>query len=249
METAVITALISAAVAIVSAGFSAWKAHTARRDAAAIEIAKRNEERLHQKRQLTDRYREPLVSAAYDLQSRCYNIVEQGMVERFMLHGTEAEREYAVKSTAFVFCEYLCWTEIIRREINAIDLSEENSTRKLRELQMSVRDILLTDSIRGPFRIFAADQRGIGERMIDDDGKPIGYAAFSDRVSSDPPDPVLTSVVRHAERLASELPLAAPRLLLLQNLLINMLDYLDPDHLRYPGNREKIGGTDEGAGH
>jgi hypothetical protein len=243
METPLIIAIISAGVAIFSAFFSAWAAAKARRQTAAFQVALREEERRHARGQIADKYREPLVTAAYDLQGRCFNIAEQGLIAVYLDNGTPEQRRYVVNSTAYVFAEYLCWTEIIRREVQVIDFEEEDRTRKLTGLLMSIRQVLLNDRTRGPFWIFSADQRGIGERMIGQDGRPIGYSTFCDLVDGDDGDRVLKRLCHDALRLGDELGAAMPRLVAMQHLLIDLIDFLDPAHVRYPAHlRKKIGG-------
>ena len=62
------------------------------------------------------RYREPLVYAAFNLQTRLYNIGCQDFLEKFVVHGAQDEVEYARYNTAYLFGQYLCWAEILRRE-------------------------------------------------------------------------------------------------------------------------------------
>jgi hypothetical protein len=43
------------------------------------------------------RYREPLVHAAFNLQTRLYNIGHQGFLDKFVVHGEPDEVEYAIQ--------------------------------------------------------------------------------------------------------------------------------------------------------
>ena len=61
--------------------------------------------------------RDPLLWAAFDLQSRIFNIVDQFFLRAYFLHGSEEERAYAKRSTVFVFAQYLAWMEIVRRRV------------------------------------------------------------------------------------------------------------------------------------
>jgi AAA ATPase-like protein len=65
--------------------------------------------------QVMSRYREPLLRAAFHLQSRVYNIVEQAFLLRYLQRGSPAEQEYACRNTMFVLAEYLGWVEMLRR--------------------------------------------------------------------------------------------------------------------------------------
>src|SRR3974390_2543604 len=61
-------------------------------------------------------YRVPLVHAAFNLQSRLYNIGRQDFLGLFLTGGARAEGEYARLNTAYLIGQYLCWAEILRRE-------------------------------------------------------------------------------------------------------------------------------------
>ena len=68
------------------------------------------------------RYREPLLRAASDLQSRIYDIVGQKFLACHLQQGGPADQEYACRNTMFVFAEYLGWVEILRRGVQFLDL-------------------------------------------------------------------------------------------------------------------------------
>src|SRR5882724_957093 len=69
------------------------------------------------------RYRDAMLWAAFDLQSRIYNILygyeldrlpaRKGFLTGFLLEGTERQANYARRSTAFLFAEYFGWVEIL----------------------------------------------------------------------------------------------------------------------------------------
>jgi hypothetical protein len=68
-------------------------------------------------------YRDPLLRSAYDLQSRIYNIYRTG--------GFRGGRdpEYFRLNTLFLIAELLGWLEIIRREVQFLDLSAVQATK------------------------------------------------------------------------------------------------------------------------
>ena len=67
-------------------------------------------------RELVRAYRNPLLRAAYDLQSRIWNV-----------HGGfrgrgDTEQDYVVTNTLYVLAEFFGWLEIVRRELQFLDL-------------------------------------------------------------------------------------------------------------------------------
>ena len=66
--------------------------------------------------ELMARYRDPLMQAAFDLQSRIYNVVEQGFLQTHYCNGTDSTKEYARENTLYVLADYLGWVEILRRQ-------------------------------------------------------------------------------------------------------------------------------------
>ena len=66
--------------------------------------------------EVVGRYREPLLSAAFELQSRIYNFVLRGFAG-YLRSGDDDEKRYAVNSTLFVIAQYLAWTEALRRGV------------------------------------------------------------------------------------------------------------------------------------
>ena len=123
--------------------------------------------------ELMDRYREPLLQAAYDLQSRIYNIVDQGFLATHDLRGTEATKEYARENTLYVLADYLGWIEILRREVRFLELGDEAANRAWTGSLTAVRNTLLSDALPAvlpPVQGAAARDR----RDHDAVGDPVG---------------------------------------------------------------------------
>ena len=57
------------------------------------------------------RYREPLAAAAFDLQSRLYNILRLDFFGRF--GGAHVRSEEALRTTLFRLAQYFGWTKIL----------------------------------------------------------------------------------------------------------------------------------------
>src|SRR5215218_3638040 len=88
------------------------------------------------------RYREPLAAAAFDLQSRLYNILRKEFLERF---GTGPLADEAMWTTLFRMAQYFGWTEILRRDIQFLSFPEDDETRRVAHLQAEIARCFLDD--------------------------------------------------------------------------------------------------------
>jgi hypothetical protein len=115
------------------------------------------------------RYREPLLRAAFDLQSRIYNIVKQNFLIRYLQRGNPVEQDYACRNTMFVLAEYLGWIEILRRGVQFLDLGDVERNRSLVDRVEAITTVLLADRPYpdATFQVFRGQQRAIGELMMD----------------------------------------------------------------------------------
>lgn len=239
MNTELKVALIAGAVAIASAGIAIWGQFKSAHLAAELNRLQVEEQDRIESEKTLARYREPLARAAYDLQSRIYNILEQGLISVYLDRGSERERTYVADNTAFLVAQYFAWTEIIRRDIQYINLGEDAQTRELVRLQDAIYGVFQTDAYPPGFRVFAGEQRAIGERMIREGARGpecIGYATFLDSVAGSPP-PLIAALREDVKGLSDNLPAARPRLVALQNALIDLLAFLDPEFVRFPEER------------
>ena len=202
------------------------------------------EAQLHERRALIDRklsaedvltqFREPLAAAAFDLQSRCYNIAKLDFFGKF---GPSHDRfEEARTTTIFRFAQYFGWTEILRRDIQFLSFPEDEDTRSVARLQSEITGRLASSSMDEPLMIWADEQRAIGERMIvEEHGKVLcmGYARFRDEF-----DARFRPVCGHMIEDVAD-PAAVPRLIETQRLLCRLVATLDPDNMRY--SKEQLG--------
>ena len=140
--------------------------------------------------------------AAYDLQSRIFNIVagpdndhpQRGrFLEVYLGGGDERTRNYAIKNTLYLIAQYFAWTELVRWDIQFIDLGVDEETRRLTWLQDNIYSPWQSDNYTPLLRIFAGEQRAIGERLIREGTRGpecMGYAAFLNFYKANP-DPLL----------------------------------------------------------
>jgi hypothetical protein len=239
MRTELIVAIISAAVALASAAFTLWGQVRTTRLAAELESLRLAEQRRFEAERTAARYREPLARAAYDLQSRLYNILRQNLLGVYLDKGDERERSYVVDNTTFLVAQYFAWTEIVRRDIQYIDLGRDEQTRRLARLQDDIYSVFQTDRYSRLFRVFAGEQRAIGERMIREGPRGldcIGYATFLDQAAKRN-DRLIEGLRTDVRALSAHLPGARPRLVALQHALIDLLAFLDPDFVRFSRER------------
>jgi hypothetical protein len=198
--------------------------------------------------------RDPLLRAAFDLQSRLYNIVARDFLSTYLTSDREDERQYALMSTLWLVGQYLGWVEILRREVQYLDLGSRSHNRQLQLHLNSVSAALASDSRRqdGRFIAFRADQRAIGEYMVTardlggDVRRPdcLGYseflAKFRETLDRDAEDAATQPVLAWARRFERDLrsvrddPGSATRLVGVQRRLIDLVDLLDADRVRYP---------------
>lgn len=238
MSVELIVALVSGALAMFATAISVLGTGRMAQVLAA-------QERRYKAEQEESKYREPLVRAAYDLQSRLYNILEQNFVGVYMARGTPREKDYAIGNTVFVIAQYFAWTEITRAEIRFINLGRDRETRRLSELLDDIYRLWGTDKKDfGPsLRIFAGEQRAIGEALVAKSDKGVacmGYGEFLAEVL--PKDkPLVDALAADVRALPDTLESARPRLTALQNALIDLLKLLDPKFLRFPKeSRSKV---------
>lgn len=201
------------------------------------------------------RYRDALLWAAFDLQSRIYNILrgyevdrspgKKGFLQAFLVEGSERQANYVKRSTAFLFAEYLGWVEIFRRDLQFLDLGDSNTNRQIMTLLTKISGTLSAANTSDPecFRIFRTDQRALGELMIEADSKPgqrlcLGYASFCSMIAaggafSDWGQELLD----HVDAAAHQPDRAEDRLTRLQHQLIDLIDLLDPRSQRFPSEQ------------
>lgn len=191
------------------------------------------------------RYSEPLLAAAFELQSRLYNILRLSFVPLYLNSKDPAEREYARHSTLWLLGTYLGWVELLRRDLEHLNLGDEARSRELQGRLFAIRHALRRDDLGGPIRIFHAHQRALGEVMIaaDEEGagrRCLGYAAFCERLSEDERFADWFAPVRAGvEALAGEPRPDQARLEILQGELVALVDLLDPQFLRYPKSERR----------
>lgn len=236
-----VAALLAALLATRTASSTAVLQARLRRE---LEERRERSDKASRLEQVMSRYRDPLLNAAFDLQSRIYNLIV-GNFWVYIRDDDEGERSYAVNSTLFLIAQYLAWSEALRRGVQFLDLGELKRNQDLVEKLEVIRSTLATDSRFSPkFRIFRVHQRAIGEVMLDaasnEDSEGgqwqcRGYASFCLKLQQ---DEFFASwfdqLGRDVRGLASDIGPARARLVALQHALIDLLDFLDESAVRLP---------------
>ena len=264
MEAEVVASLVAAVASLIVALFSIVQSRGAQRDAASQsaaqmlheqrlkdvearqqsqltllndELARRRwqEEQRQKREEVVNRFREPLARAAYDLQSRLWNVLNGGFLG-YLVAGSPREQAYALENTAFLVAQYFAWTEIVRREIQIIDLEEESETADLAHQQDRISALWGTDDAAygDVFRIWAGEQRAIGELLVEESEngpRCMGYGRFVELLHGDhsPFLDLLTEEIRVLPRRPHP-----RRLVELQHALIDQLEVLDRQFVRFP---------------
>lgn len=191
--------------------------------------------------QVMRRYQGPLLHAVYDLQSRLYNVLVGRFFEVYLVGGSTNQKHYAERNTAFLIAQFFGWTEIIRQEVQFIEFAETGKTRRLSAIRDEIYGLWQTDYFADPLMIWAGEQRAIGELMIEVRGDQLtckGYASFL-KTLSDANEPLMERLGEAVLASATSQGDSHDRLLAVQHKLIDMLDVLDPDGLRFPSERRK----------
>ncbi len=193
-------------------------------------------------------YRVPLLRAAFDLQTRLYNIDRQDFLGKFAgREGSPPEhREYAISNTLYLIAQYLCFSEVIRHGMLFLDPLDRKRQRDLMNAMEAVRNTFSTTiELDDPtLCLFRGEQRAVGEIMLTaHDGETpgtrrrdcIGYAAFVTRLA-DPEFARWFRLLRQSlEDLLHDLHAHDQRLIALQNDLLDLITLMDPEHEQVPG--------------
>ena len=189
------------------------------------------------------RYQEPLLHAAFNLQTRLYNIASPShqFLKRFLANGTPTEAEYARCNTVYLLGQYLCWGEILRREGQFVDPVDRRRDAEVTACMERVREVLsdsltLTDPV---LRVFRGEQRAIGEVLLTKTDNPsdragprwdcLGYAAFVTALNDKETARWFATMLADMDTLAAGLEEHRARLVALQHALLNLINLLDPN--------------------
>lgn len=176
-------------------------------------------------------FHQPLLRAAFDLQSRLFNIVEGHFLKIY--YREQDFKQYAVANTCYAIGEYLGWVELLHR---SGQLRMSLSSSKFENLIYDISRAFMSDSIQFPLMLFKGEQRAIGEIMLNPmrgEKGIIGYATFVKQLNDPDFSKWFTRLEKDIEQLATEKFDYDERLIFLQNSLTDLINYLDPDFIYY----------------
>ncbi|MDI1462168.1 hypothetical protein QEZ54_14455 [Catellatospora sp. KI3] len=251
MDTlSLVSAILSVLGAVVAGVMTTWSAKRATVFEHRLAEQRHLETKAEQAQEVLSRYREPLLLAAFSLQSRLHNAFGGDYFLHFLDHDDDSERRYARDYTVYVLAEYLCWVEIIRREMRFLDLGDDESNRAFTRHLGAVSTQLSTLKYPLPhFRLFRGQQRALGELCMVNGANgrsdSITYPAFCSRLDTEPEFRHWFARLREdVDEIVKLRRVGSPdgniRLLRIQHALIDLIDFLDPARTRIPDDRAKL---------
>jgi hypothetical protein len=239
MSPEIITASIAAVVAVISASISVYGQVRAAQFADRLAKQREAESRETKTATLMSKYRDPLLRSTIDLQSRLFNIYQNQFLT--FSNRSPAERIYAIDNTLYVLAEYFGWVEILRREVQFLDLGDLEMNRRLSELLVNVTKAFGNSSQEPTFRLFNGEQRAIGEivlvprSMNEERGyECMGYASFVKKMAEPEFARSFAKPKADMELMLEEPQVKRARLIQIHSRLIDLLDFLDPHGIRVP---------------
>jgi hypothetical protein len=226
---ALVAGLVALIVAIATGVFSA-------RNSIQIEKLKTKAEA----EQRTSHYSHPLARSAYELKNRFSNILFSNFMGRWHANGSPQNKKYAIENTAFVTAQFLCWSEIVRRDIQYLDMQEIVATRKIGLTRAAIAQIWRNDNIPGEqLRLFSGEQQEAGEVLQRRAIAPgiwecMGYSEFLDTFSPRGTDAVIDQIKDDLRQMNDGPAHAANRMSQLHCKLKEPIAELDPQAVIEP---------------
>jgi hypothetical protein len=239
MSPEIITASIAAIVAVISASITVYGQVRAAQFADRLAKQREAESRETQTATLMSKYRDPLLRSTIDLQSRLFNIHQNQFLAFYCQSPTD--RDYAIYNTLYVLAEYFGWVEILRREVQFLDLGDMEMNRRLSELLVNISKAFGSSSQEPTFRLFHGEQRAIGEIMLvarsGDESRGyecLGYASFVRKMAEPEFARWFVKLKADMELMLEEAKVKRERLVYIHGRLIDLIDFLDPSGVRVP---------------
>jgi hypothetical protein len=119
MEPGIWAALIAGIAGLLTGALSLYSSQTQAR-----------RQRRIAREEVLVRYRDPLISATFDLQDRLQNLLRPDEDSLITYLDDPARKELTVRSTLFRLAQYFGWMEIMRREIEFLPLEEGGNAER-----------------------------------------------------------------------------------------------------------------------
>jgi hypothetical protein len=252
MKPEIAIAVIAAVVSVTSALINVYGQVRTAKLKHRLQKQNQAEEKAAIANEIINKYRNPILRTAFDFQSRLYNIVNQNFLLVYY-HQSPYYKDYAIHSTLYVIAEYLGWVEILRREIQFLDLGDIEMNRRLENLMYKVTQAFSSDAIEMTFCLFRGEQKAIGEIMLSpttssmtQNYECIGFATFVQRLKEPEFSQWFVRLQQDIEKISNsenrlDTERYEQRLIKLQHALIDLIDFLDESCIRFPPEiRRKI---------
>ena len=224
----IVIAVISFVGALLSASITGWFTYTSE-----------ERKRLSEAEKLVAKYRDPLLLAAHDLQSRFFNILQLDFLRQYANpRSSAAQRQQAWNNTCFLVGQYFAWTYILRRQVQFLRFSTDRQNKNLVRVLDQIKNCFSTDRHgreSAQFMLWRGHQMAIGELMTVKDDKEllcVGYAEFKKKWTEDASFrswfySIEEGIAALTETKDDRAPLPDHRLRRLQHLLVDLIHTLD----------------------
>ena len=146
---AIVIAVISLIGSIISAGITAL-----------VTLHSDRAKQLSESEKLVAKYRDPLLLASMDLQSRLYNILEQDFL---FYYDDASRRDFVTLYTAFLVGQYFSWTYVLRRQVQFLRFRQIKITRNSHALSKLFR---IRSAPMGMTRMRSCSGCGAGSKWL-----------------------------------------------------------------------------------
>jgi hypothetical protein len=251
MNAAIVAAIISGAVALVSAILSVWTQLRVTELESKLRAEECQAQAKSQAKDVLDRCRGPLLDAAWQLGDRVDNLRNSEDFRAYLTEGN-SRAQHAQLTTLFRFAHYLGWREFVRIKVQLLQFEKEEDTKTTAWLLNDLTWVLASDELdRAWAMLWGDEQRAIGELMTE---RPPGASSFVSghaAFSHDYCEVFAPWMSRFADDLFSDTAPKSDRLRLLQWALYGLVQQLDEEGVYGIGwiNRTaaEIQGTPQGS--
>ncbi|OAA27717.1 hypothetical protein UG55_100745 [Frankia sp. EI5c] len=231
---ALISSVVSAAVAVAATVWTHRQGVGLERIRFELERSARDSEKRSAAKTELDRYREPLLVAAFDLGARIHNIRKKQFLA--YLTSTERRSRLALLGTLFCVARYFGTLEIVYSRLALLRFESADDTRVVAALLADISGALSSDQYdrvdtyhSSRFMLWREEQRAIGELMRGGPGSTstecLGFSYFHDNY-----DEVFAEwFAAFAAALETPVAVTSARLARLQTLLALLVGLLDEE--------------------
>jgi len=200
--------------------------------------------RASESEKVLSKYRDPLLLATQDLQSRLYNLTEN----RFVGATREGEDNHIsmIQYTCFLVGQFFSWIYILRREAQFLHCDTDRNNKAVTKLLSDIAYTFGTDTFGTgdrschnlPLMLWRCEQRALGEVMTVVDNNQLycmGFTTFHTKWEEDLKfRPRFRPI---ADGLGPTGVARGLRFRHLQHLLVDLIHVLDPDGIRSEASR------------